>query len=612
MVYQRITLPMEAADGSKLGTLSIGAEYKEAYRMDKDNLVSIVWREASLENVLQTESPGDSSPIEFIETPHGLIDTNILLLEETDYQFVFKSNIDLDEETGDIIFLELSQTCADNSVIINNWLLDEDKKIHRGTMNFASYVGKSFFDVRIGGLSSVKVPFEVRSKKIGYLDQYPIMIGDISEACMGLALDKSSPLYQDLQFSEKSRRIHYEDYMFLEHLFRPDNLPLAYERIRRQPYSRLGQVIDTVPTSLATSIDASSLIDIASGKGDFALVGTEQLDAIPHYHGYFPTSLVNYQSEEDIDVPENQLIKNLLLSVDYIINRLIMSSNLTDSYVKDRLYHFKEIVQSYLSDEWLADISTLQGFPSNSQVLRKKEGYSEMLRYYLSLDLSFKFRHKEFEESISGYNRRLSQLYEYWCYLELVKVLARVSNTTVKYDDLFQLSNDGWSIRLKKGFKSIKTFTIPLERRTIDVSLMYNRTFSKQAGRDGFRSYTFQFRPDYTLCVDGGDGAYLIHFDAKYRSDREISKNGEMDTDEPGDDRTYWEDDVCKMHAYKDAILKTEGAYVLYPGFGYTEIFQIEEDKEIPSVGALSLTPGKVEAERAGLEWFIKSLLTNH
>ena len=46
------------------------------------------------------------------------------------------------------------------------------------------------------------------------------------------------------------------------------------------------------------------------------------------------------------------------------------------------------------------------------------------------------------------------------------------------------------------------------------------------------------------------------------------------------------------MHTYKDAILKTEGAYILYPGDNQ-KIFEVKENEPIPSVGAFPLTPGK-------------------
>lgn len=61
------------------------------------------------------------------------------------------------------------------------------------------------------------------------------------------------------------------------------------------------------------------------------------------------------------------------------------------------------------------------------------------------------------------------------------------------------------------------------------------------------------------------------------------------------------------MHTYKDSILKTDGAYVLYPG-NVTKQFY-ESELIIPSVGAFSLTPGNNDIEEDNLEIFIKDVL---
>ena len=45
------------------------------------------------------------------------------------------------------------------------------------------------------------------------------------------------------------------------------------------------------------------------------------------------------------------------------------------------------------------------------------------------------------------------------------------------------------------------------------------------------------------------------------------------------------------MHTYKDAILNSLGAYVLYPG-DKAGLFQVKDDYITPSIGALPLKPG--------------------
>ena len=58
--------------------------------------------------------------------------------------------------------------------------------------------------------------------------------------------------------------------------------------------------------------------------------------------------------------------------------------------------------------------------PLNSQI-SKKRGISNILKYFLSLELSFRLLWMNITENFKGYERKLSELYEYWCYFKLVK-----------------------------------------------------------------------------------------------------------------------------------------------------------------------------------------------
>ena len=145
-----------------------------------------------------------------------------------------------------------------------------------------------------------------------------------------------------------------------------------------------------------------------------------------------------------------------------------------------------------------------------------------------------------------------------------------------------------------------------------------------------FKSYSLPFKPDYTLLIEIDSNQYFIHFDAKYRSEgqvlsfyeqigtEELTENEEHEIEEKVEKRDNEEEaykkfkygDLYKMHTYKDAILKTEGAYVLYPGDD-KKIFKVTEEKPIPSVGAFPLTPGKNGIEEEELTTFIIAVLKN-
>jgi hypothetical protein len=131
-------------------------------------------------------------------------------------------------------------------------------------------------------------------------------------------------------------------------------------------------------------------------------------------------------------------------------------------------------------------------------------------------------------------------------------------------------------------------------------------------------------KPDYTLSIWPGlvnqteaekqETITHIHFDAKYRivSDPKTPENPSVsDTifNEAPIDMCYTREDILKMHAYKDAIRRSAGSYILYPGTknkpykGYREL--------LPGIGAFSLCPGKVDEDSRTIKQFILDVVNN-
>ena len=64
------------------------------------------------------------------------------------------------------------------------------------------------------------------------------------------------------------------------------------------------------------------------------------------------------------------------------------------------------------------------------------------------------------------------------------------------------------------------------------------------------------------------------------------------------------------MHAYKDAIRRTGGAYVLYPGEGKDEPLRGFHEL-IPGLGAFVIKPNKDDKDKEHLKTFIKKVIAN-
>jgi len=618
---QKVSMELKDNNGNLLGNLTIislsKVEISNEYEINS----------IKFQNVPQVEIPDNKTPIQYCSKQGKHHFSSLMFLEETPYQVLFEAKKD---ESGEFIVLNhlKNEHSSYNPFEPLRFPMDDDNNYKcAGTLNFRSYVGKSFLDVEKNSIKSIPIPIEVRSKKIKYYEQYPAMIADLSEICSALIYELKSPLFQSFNLDSKKKSTLYEDFMLLEYLFRPENLPATYEYLIRNLYSRLDSYVETVPASFASNLGPSEIIKVISTP--------ENLYKSPQVPPKWPKNLRNYipdivdqvRYQDRIDTPENRFFKHFLESLDILIHDLIKKSE--NGYVKDKLLDYSDEVGYYLSQRWLKDVGRMQYTPLSSQVLQKREGYRDILKYFISMELSFRLAWDEISDNFKGYERKLSELYEYWCYFKLLKVLKKLSDRKINFNDVFKLNDDEWSISIKKGIKSAQKFNIKIEDMDIKVALMYNRLFSRTTHD---RSYSLPFKPDYSLLIDIGNEICFIHFDAKYRSEVEVLDfynkigsqklseeekeliNEEEDQiaslrdDEEEKSYKFKNGDIYKMHTYKDAILRTEGAYVLYPG-SREGIFKVDDNEPIPSVGAFPLNPGENRKEENDLVEFIRAVL---
>ena len=171
----------------------------------------------------------------------------------------------------------------------------------------------------------------------------------------------------------------------------------------------------------------------------------------------------------------------------------------------------------------------------------------------------------------------------------------------------------------------------------------YNRHFDVTPGRQQGGSWTRKMHPDYTLTfwpvgltaelAEAQELLVHVHFDAKYRvedvdrlfGDRDRDDADEEDATSPGN---YKRQDLLKMHAYRDAIKRSEGAYVLYPGDQICRDEQYDPAKSgpgrwpntmwgfheiLPGLGAFAIAPDDAGSPQGmdQLERFLEEVLEN-
>lgn len=614
MIEQKVIIHLTDENSSEIGMLSVSSI---DYRLDKESEEKLS-SSITLKNVPFVDNPDNETPIQYCENISSNF-AKLMFLEETEYQILFES---MDVNASYDVLYSLVKMNDSHFKPFRFDLGDNNKFKIAGTLNFRSYVGKSFLDVKKNGINSIKIPIEVRSKKIDYFTQYSAMIADLSQHALSLIFEVNSPLYQEFELDYRKKETYYEDFMFLEYLFREDNLPSIFEYLSKNLHSQLKSHIEIVPLSLASNINQNTLRNIVSKPGNLFESDTD-FSIVNKLNGYIPREINQIKHEDIIDIPENRFFKYFLELIRNLVEKLLESSK--EGYTKDKLFYFRDEIEYYLSSKFFNHISAMDYVPFNSQILQKKEGYREIFHYFLMLEFSFRLSWDEINDQFKGFEKKLSELYEYWCYFKLLKVLNELCIKKISFEDVFKVNKDNWSISIKKGIQSAKKFKLNLDGNDIKIKLFYNLRFSDNSP---YRSYSLAFRPDYTLMITIGEHVHYIHFDTKYRSELEIInfyskiEKSDDELDKEIDERDELEEkeyvfkdgDIYKMHTYKDSILQTEGSYVLYPG-SKTKRFR-ESELIIPSVGAFSLTPGNDDVEEDNLAIFIKevlkTLLFNH
>lgn len=529
-----------------IGILTIACESKCSY----NNITQI--DNICLTNVPIVYNTTQKIPIIYNKTNEF---ANICLLEEFKYEISFKG------EKKELEVFETLKNFKENSPLT----LLKFENSYKGYLQFSSYVGKTFLDICNHGECVFSLPIEIQSRKLNYNKHYPKMIGDLSEYASGIIFELNSPVYQDFLLENKNQS-PYEKFMLLEYILREEHLPSIIEYLSKNLYSSLENIKEEVPTSFASNIYPNDLID--------AIIDAEEL-----FNDY-PLKINETKYEDTIDITENRFYKYFLELISDLIDELL--AEIDYGYAYDKLKIYKHDINYYLNQQYFKGISRLDSLPLNSQVLQKKEGYRDILSYYLMFEFGFKINWKELSDKFKGHEKKVYELYEYWSYFKLIEIMQEICDCKVNFEDIFTISDNGMSLELREGIA--KSF----DYNEIKIDLLYNKTFKKTD--DMYKSYSVNLRPDYTLRVHGNK-TYFIHFDAKYKIHMDSKK--------------FKNEDIIKMHTYKDAIPNTIGAYIIYPGIN--DKIYYENDKKLESVGAFSLIPGQEKTDKIVV--FIKNLI---
>lgn len=181
----------------------------------------------------------------------------------------------------------------------------------------------------------------------------------------------------------------------------------------------------------------------------------------------------------------------------------------------------------------------------------------------------------------------VATLYELWCYFAVVDAVAEVIGRRPDYADAMQVKHE---IDLGHGFRVAWN-----DGPTVYDNLSF--TPKKSAPR---QSASLWLRPDIVVDVMREGQRELHALAAKLRIDGVVPtgeiEEGEEDVE--ANPLSFKNDDIAKMHAYRDALPHVRSARVLYPGNEVREFPALDADaRDTDGVGAIPLVPGQSPVE---------------
>ena len=258
-----------------------------------------------------------------------------------------------------------------------------------------------------------------------------------------------------------------------------------------------------------------------------------------------------------------------------------------------------------------------------------KGGYREVLRWWLRFRTTAELSWEGGKELFHAGLRDVASLYEYWLFFELLGWFCKKCRGGERppVEELIEGLEEGSpNLRLRKRMQLgpfIGSFAG--QSRRLNALFAYNRRFEVTTKRHEAGSWTRRLHPDYTLTfwpeelseVEAEKQELLVHvhFDAKYRVENIESLFGAEGADDVDDEveGNYKRQDLLKMHAYRDAIKRSQGAYVLYPGRPSAGVPLQGFHEILPGLGAFGVAPDEngVAQGLGSLEKFLDEVLAH-
>lgn len=478
-----------------------------------------------------------------------------------------------------------------------------------------------FFDLEV-----LATKFDKELDK-SYRSNYRQMLEDIAEQSTELLMQIDTPVFQsyDIDYTANVQTV-YQRFCFVQSFVGSQDFEEALLQIYNNPSTMWIEEEELVPIAKVRRIGRKEIRQFTSSADRVHLQTSNPLQRIGL--SSLPKKIYSSHKVESYDTPENRFIKFALRSFSIFVEQCqLLFLKYKKEYAEQEARLLSKQLNQLLSHPFFNNIQEPQSLKLNSPTLQKRAGYREVLNRWLQFELASKLSWSGGEDVYDAGKKNIAQLYEYWLYFQLLALVQKKFGFTDIGKDLLTIKEEGLELNLKSGKQLVQKGLCAMYSRPLYVKFSYNLSFSggtEDVSKAG--SWTTTLRPDYTLSIwpaafkkeskaEEEDAIVHIHFDAKYKiqdfKENVVAIDGCALDKQKEEERkgNYKNADLLKMHAYKDAIRRTGGAYVLYPGKNEKQFEGFHE--VLPGLGAFSVTPSTIDTGIGKLDSFIDKVISH-
>ena len=512
------------------------------------------------------------------------------------------------------------------------------EKPDAGLIETRSFCGTLLLELVEGEVDDAKAAvatalLDVRSLKLDYRTEYRGMLRRLSDEMAGLVADARSSAKAGFRSTFEDRtdagwlQIQLE---LLRETLDSSDFSAALQRILSFPHERLSTVSDYISTDRPIRWTPSAVRQLVKGNPRREVPVSHPLRTEIGLESVAERLLVPRKSR-DLDTLENRFVKFALGEFRTFLTHAqsVFESCAGWGASAALSRRLAASVENWLGRSLFREVGDMRFAPLGSPVLQRKAGYREVLRWWLRFRTAAELSWEGGEELFHAGQRDVASLYEYWLFFELLGWFCqkcRGGNRPAVEELIEGLEEGSPNLRLRKRMQ-LGPFvgTFAGQSRRLNARFAYNRRFEVTQDRHLGGSWTRRLHPDYTLTfwpenlseaeAEQKELLVHLHFDAKYRvEDIEglFGAEGSEDADDEVEGN-YKRQDLLKMHAYRDAIKRSQGAYVLYPGRVNAAVKLKGFHEILPGLGAFGVAPNEngVAQGLESLEKFLDEVLAH-